>query len=376
MRFSVSSSVVPVAFSKPVKTTLSARNCGVTLVAPILTSSNIAPQRSPGCSFFSQRSGNQVHTGERERTSWRGLKESTVYQKQAWCARAGAQEKIRQKQEAKNRRRQEIQCSFLELQVEMPSSDEKVVDGMRHGGHTSGYSRQSTRNEHHRSQQSYQQGQTRLNGDRLSSSGSTGVNHGQENEGAGVTGNRIQPTPLFQRIVTEEVQELKAYARMIENQSRRLVDLERTHKDLEHRLEIESRGRRQLEVTLEAREGDWSRKYEKLIKERDQWKAEKEKEEKKNKALLKHVSRKDQDIHRMLQRKYEHENVMTRSVQTLRQPPIERADRVAPNSGATTRSPEVRGSLQSPQDYLELFGMKEQARVRNVKSLLLDFFCV
>lgn len=67
---------------------------------------------------------------------------------------------------------------------------------------------------------------------------------------------------------------------------------------------------------------------------------------------------------------------MTRSVRTLRQPPIERADRVAPNSGATTRSPEVRGSLQSPQDYLELFGMKEQARVRNVKSLLLDFFCV
>ena len=112
-----------------------------------------------------------------------------------------------------------------------------------------------------------------------------------------------QPTPLFERLVTEEVQELKAYARIIENQNRRLVELERIHGDLESRLELESRGRTQLEATLERRERDWAMKYHKLEKDRDQWKSVVSQEQVKNARLIDQVVRKDQDIHRMLQRK-------------------------------------------------------------------------
>ena len=112
-----------------------------------------------------------------------------------------------------------------------------------------------------------------------------------------------QGATLFQRLVTEEVQELKAYARIIENQNRRLVELERIHGDLESRLELESRGRAQLETTLERRERSWTLKYQELEKDRDQWKSVVAQEEAKNARLFDQVVRKDQDIHRMLQRK-------------------------------------------------------------------------
>ena len=112
-----------------------------------------------------------------------------------------------------------------------------------------------------------------------------------------------QPTTLFQRLVTEEVQELKAYARIIENQNRRLVELERIHGDLENRLELEARGRTQLEATLERRERSWTMKYHELEKDRDQWKNVVSQEQVKNARLFDQVVRKDQDIHRMLQRK-------------------------------------------------------------------------
>jgi hypothetical protein len=112
-----------------------------------------------------------------------------------------------------------------------------------------------------------------------------------------------QPTPLFERLVTEEVQELKAYARIIENQNRRLAELERVHGDLEARLEQESIGRVQLETTLEERERDWGIKFKELEADRDHWKGVVKVEQTKNARLIDQVVRKDQDIHRMLQRK-------------------------------------------------------------------------
>ena len=112
-----------------------------------------------------------------------------------------------------------------------------------------------------------------------------------------------QPTPLFERLVTEEVQEIKAYARIIDGQQRRLLDLERIHGDLETRLEEETNRRQQLETTLEAREREWANRFEELSKDRDHWKGVVQVEQTKNARLIDQVVRKDQDIHRMLQRK-------------------------------------------------------------------------
>ena len=133
--------------------------------------------------------------------------------------------------------------------------------------------------------------------------GSSGGVHAEVNNNNGRGRNMTQPTPLFERLVTEEVQELKAYARIIENQNRRLGELERVHGDLEARLELESRGRAQLETTLEEQERAWALRFQQLEEDRDHWKDVVKAEQAKNARLIDQVVRKDQDIHRMLQRK-------------------------------------------------------------------------
>ena len=132
------------------------------------------------------------------------------------------------------------------------------------------------------------------------SAAGNGQHHIEENNISRVA---HQPTPLFERLVTEEVQELKAYARIIENQNRRLSELERVHGDLEARLELESRGRIQLETTLEERERQWALKFKELQADRDHWQDVVKVEQTKNARLIDQLVRKDQDIHRMLQRK-------------------------------------------------------------------------
>lgn len=112
-----------------------------------------------------------------------------------------------------------------------------------------------------------------------------------------------QPTPLFERLVTEEVQELKAYARIIENQNRRLAELERVHSDLNSRLVINSKAKTQLETTLEERELQWALKFQELEADRDRLKEVVKVEQTKNARLRDEVVRKDQDIQRMLLRK-------------------------------------------------------------------------
>lgn len=213
-----------------------------------------------------------------------------------------------------------------------------------------------------------------------------------------------QPTPLFERLVTEEVQELKAYVRIVENQNRRLAELERVHGDLESRLEVESRARKHLEMTLEAREREWNEKFEHLQSERDHWKRVVEVEQTKNSRLIDQVVRKDQDIHRMLQRKvcllfvilffadgnklttnafplahqYDHE--IGRSVRNIRH-----GDKSgATNSTTSSRSPELRNEKggpgnksavhKSPHQILAATGSEEKVRVRNAESFLMDFF--
>ena len=110
-------------------------------------------------------------------------------------------------------------------------------------------------------------------------------------------------TPLYQRLVSDDVQELKSYTRIIESQNRRLVELERVHGDLEARLELQSTSRMDIELTLQLREQQWAEQIAELEKDREHWKAAVEAERTKNSRLMDQVFRKDQDIHRMLQRK-------------------------------------------------------------------------
>jgi hypothetical protein len=117
------------------------------------------------------------------------------------------------------------------------------------------------------------------------------------------TGTLVAATPLFERLVTEEVQEIKSYIRIIESQNRKIAEMEQVHWDLEHRLQLETQEKQQLETLLEIREREWSHRLLELRKERDEWKQAVKEEQTKNATLIEHLRRKDLDIHRMLQRK-------------------------------------------------------------------------
>lgn len=194
----------------------------------------------------------------------------------------------------------------------------------------------------------------------------------------GGLGVGAQPnTPLFERLVTEEVQELKAYARIIESQNRRLAELEKVHGDLESRLEYESRAKQQLESTLEERERQWQEKFATLEKDRDHWKEVVQIEQNKNSRLIEQVVRKDQDIQKMLQRKYDqprdgHFNHQS-TVRNLRPHGAGHDRERSGTSGPASRSPSV-DQHKSPHEILAANGSAEAVRARNVAHTLLDFF--
>ena len=117
------------------------------------------------------------------------------------------------------------------------------------------------------------------------------------------TSPTIPPTPLFQRLVTEEVQELKAYTRIIEEQNRRLSELEHRTADLEKRLQKKNKENSDLERTLEFRETEWRNKFERLEADRDHQKDLVEQEKRMNAKLNYQVVQMEQEIHKFLTRK-------------------------------------------------------------------------
>jgi len=113
------------------------------------------------------------------------------------------------------------------------------------------------------------------------------------------------PALYFDRLASEEVHELKSYARIIEGQGKQLEELRKIHDNLEFRLEEQTRGQLKLEATLELQEKLWVRKYNELENERDQHKKEAENERRKNAHLLDMVNGQNKEMHRMFRRKYD-----------------------------------------------------------------------
>lgn len=213
----------------------------------------------------------------------------------------------------------------------------------------------------------------------------------------------IHPTPMFQRLVSDGVQELKAYARIIENQNRKLAELEAGHRDLELRLEAQASRGLELEATLEDRERIWMGQIRELEKDRDQWKELVSAERTKNAALMDHLVRKDQDIQRMLQRKVivfpvkclclsevdhnethllvfviiQYDGPISGSIRNARHhtnksPTITNGHDHAPNSS----SHDLQSKHRSPLDFLTANGASEEVRERHVSDALADFFGV
>jgi len=181
----------------------------------------------------------------------------------------------------------------------------------------------------------------------------------------------VSSAPLFERIATEEVQEMKAYARVIETQGRRLSELERIHDDLEARLEIQTKQNIKLEKSLEEQNQTWSSRCLDLEKDLDTWKNHVQVERTRNDRLRDQLNKKDKEIHKMMQRKYDaaHQQHNHRQVQSH-----SREGRRQQASVRKSNSKQGLNDQESPFEILASSGSGEAVRERNVANSLLDFF--
>lgn len=180
------------------------------------------------------------------------------------------------------------------------------------------------------------------------------------------------PTPLFERLVTEEVQEIKTYIRMIESLNRRLSDMQSVQDDLETRLEKSTQDKLEMESQLEDLNSNWVNKCGDLEEERDAWAKRCGAERGRNERLSDLVNRKDKEIQRMIQRKYDsknqghghghsnHKNARTGSSQQG-------------HSRTHTSTPAMMQGM-SPHDLLVQRGTRDAIRNRNAFHSLSDFF--
>lgn len=215
-------------------------------------------------------------------------------------------------------------------------------------------------------------GRRQLRGLSTGSGMSDSVNEGSQS---------IPPTPLFQRLVTEEVQELKTLARVIEKQNARLADLESQHRELQSRLEQETFDKLELERVLGEREREWAEKCARLEADRDTFKGEVKVEKEKNENWKAQVVRKEQDIRRMWQRKFDRGDPHSYSIRNARQVAASTDRQNSPGSSQANKPPSSGSTIEqqmlhhrSPQDYLATSGPVEAVRARNVSNSLRDFF--
>eukprot|EP00934_Nitzschia_sp_Nitz4_P006832 Nitzschia sp. Nitz4//scaffold4_size323378//202382//203361//NITZ4_000676-RA/size323378-snap-gene-0.461-mRNA-1//-1//CDS//3329553447//6822//frame0 len=199
-----------------------------------------------------------------------------------------------------------------------------------------------------------------------------------------VNGNgQSLPAPLFERLATEEVNEFKTYSRIIENQSESLARLERVNNDLESRLEDLSREKAELEDTLEMREREWTAKFKQLEESRDLWKREHNRVETEKEILKNKADRKDDDLRRMMSKKYDRRGESPGASQATKRNVIQYVnDRQsvvqAPHADMGGRHHQGGDQMQfsSPLLAIEQRGTSETIRIQNVQTLLSDFFAL
>jgi len=114
---------------------------------------------------------------------------------------------------------------------------------------------------------------------------------------------RENQATLFERFMTHDVKEHKAYIRIIDNQNQRLQELDHVHRDLENRLELERQGRAELEASLEVKMREWALKFQELEEDRDRWKDVVQEERNKCKKMQELMLKLEQNSREMMRRK-------------------------------------------------------------------------
>lgn len=178
----------------------------------------------------------------------------------------------------------------------------------------------------------------------------------------------------------EEDLELKEYARRVQTQECRIASLQSIHSDLEGRLELQTAQRMQLEEKLVSQEIQWAETRRRLESERDEWKELVTKEQTRNERLLEFANRKEKEIQRMIQRKYEPKqrtaSRSTTNIATANQSRINQNHEAQQQHHGMMVGGDPFAYLQSPHEILEANASMQAGRETNATRNLLDFFGV
>jgi len=326
----------------------------------IQESRNIEEQQETWCQQATEEARIEKQATEEARIEKEQQQQQQVRKEQE--KQAAAREKKRQ---AEIRRLQDLQCEFPVVDnTNNMDSGRASVDAEAYGDERDMQQQQSS------SQAVDKNDVNRPQHEPAARTSASTTRNRRSGEEQGRNNNTIQSTSVFQRLVTDEVREIQVYTRMVESLNVELDKMRLFQKDLERRLQDESKRNEQLEETLEAREREWFLRFEELEREIKRLGGVVRAEENKNKSLVDQIRKKDQDIQGMLKKKYDHESAGGRpSVRNIRA----ESQRAFPANSAYSKSPEA-NAHQSPDHHLRLLGSAEKVRERNTRHLLMDFF--
>lgn len=281
--------------------------------------------------------------------------------------RQQAERQRKQREEAENRLRVH-QEQLRQEQCDFPSSetDHPVVPNINvpppnqvHGGNGYKYNKtQQQRRNANKSISSVDMSPSR----RLSnkSSQSAHISQGQRIHGS-------VPTPFFDRIVSEEVQELKEYSLIIKAQHAEINELKGSNRALEIDLEMESMKRMELESALEQQERLYRHERKELISQRDDLEGLLEAEKNTNKKLWELVYQKEKEIQKAYQYRFEPNQQGAR--RQTNKSPTDRASNQNQQRSSNEKQPN-----QGPHDFLQATGTTLTPQEANALNSLQCFF--
>lgn len=294
---------------------------------------------------------------------------------------------LRKKEELTARRKKQLnQCNFPPTQPTVQSSNNRAVNNSNISGRPTyqnmGSTDRSNLNQHSsqvkimsQSQQNYVVRQTSRS---TSSSASVekaillhnGHNFNSNHQPESPMDSSNHQPPLFERLVTEEAHDRERYIKRIDFLEQRLIQMQSVQDDLEHRLEQFTKEKLFMEKEWEELNSKWIKQCNGLEGERNTWIKLCSDERGKNERLSNMMNRKDKEIQRMIQKKYDSGKGQGHGHSHSTH--MKRSESYRGSSSSKAQSTMMQGV--NPYYLVVQKGSSEAVRKRNVMQSLLDFF--
>merc|ERR1711862_269094 len=205
------------------------------------------------------------------------------------------QQREHEEQQKIKKERKKQQCSFPTMQP-FSNPNKNNMDNADNNNNNESKSTTPSTSQKKLSPQSQQRQQMRANSNANNIDGT--IPHDNNTNQETTLSNNNNNTPLFERIQTEEIAELKSYNKILSIKNHQISTFEALLEDLESRLETETRQKLNLQTKLDLKKATFKKEKGRLEDDVHVWKNRVSVEKIKNKKLLEEVHKKDKEIHK------------------------------------------------------------------------------